>query len=35
MKIVWINASPWKKEIVTTALESGADAVAGSTGIQQ
>ena len=27
MKIVWINASPWKKEIVTTALESGADAV--------
>ena len=27
MKIVWINAVPWKKEIVTTALESGADAV--------
>ena len=27
MKIVWIKASPWKKEIVTTALESGADAV--------
>jgi len=27
MKIVWINASPWKKEIVTTALESGADGV--------
>ncbi len=27
MKTVWIKASPWKKEIVTTALESGADAV--------
>lgn len=27
MKIVWIKAVPWKKEIVTTALESGADAV--------
>ena len=27
MKTVWIKASPWRKEIVTTALESGADAV--------
>jgi 3-dehydroquinate synthase II len=27
MKTVWIKAMPWKKEIVTTALESGADAV--------
>jgi 3-dehydroquinate synthase II len=27
MKIVWIKASPWKKEIVTTALESGADGI--------
>ncbi len=27
MKTVWVKASPWKKEIVTTALESGADAV--------
>ena len=27
MKSVWIKAIPWKKEIVTTALESGADAV--------
>ena len=27
MKTVWIKAIPWKKEIVTTALESGADAV--------
>jgi len=27
MKTVWIKAVPWKKEIVTTALESGADAV--------
>ena len=27
MKLVWIKALPWKKEIVTTALESGADAV--------
>jgi len=27
MKTVWVNAYPWKKEIVTTALESGADAV--------
>lgn len=27
MKKFWIKAVPWKKEIVTTALESGADAV--------
>ncbi len=27
MKTVWIKAVPWKKELVTTALESGADAV--------
>ena len=27
MKVVWIKAVPWKKEIITTALESGADAV--------
>ena len=27
MKTVWVKASPWKKDIVTTALESGADAV--------
>lgn len=27
MKSVWVSASPWKKEIVTAALESGADAV--------
>jgi 3-dehydroquinate synthase II len=27
MKTVWIKAIPWKKEIVTTALESGADGV--------
>jgi len=27
MKTVWIKAIPWKKEVVTTALESGADAV--------
>jgi 3-dehydroquinate synthase II len=27
MKTVWIKAMPWKKEIVTTALESGADGV--------
>jgi 3-dehydroquinate synthase II len=27
MKKLWIKAVPWKKEIVTTALESGADAV--------
>jgi 3-dehydroquinate synthase II len=27
MKTVWIKAVPWKKEIVTTALESGADGV--------
>lgn len=27
MKIVWVKASPWKKEIVTTALESGADGI--------
>jgi 3-dehydroquinate synthase II len=27
MKEIWINADPWKKELITTALESGADAV--------
>ena len=27
MKEIWVNADPWKKELVTAALESGADAV--------
>jgi 3-dehydroquinate synthase II len=27
MKEVWVNADPWKKALVTTALEAGADAV--------
>jgi len=27
MKQVWVKADPWKKELVTTALEAGADAV--------
>jgi len=27
MKEVWVKADPWKKELVTTALEAGADAV--------
>lgn len=27
MKAVWINAEPWSRELVTLALESGADAV--------
>lgn len=27
MKEVWVNADPWKKELVTAALEGGADAV--------
>ena len=27
MKNIWVEAIPWKKEIITTALESGADAV--------
>jgi 3-dehydroquinate synthase II len=27
MKKLWVKVIPWKKEIVTTALESGADAV--------
>lgn len=27
MKEVWVKADPWKKELVTTALEGGADAV--------
>lgn len=27
MKELWVKADPWKKELVTTALESGADAV--------
>ena len=27
MTEIWINADPWDKELVTTALESGADGV--------
>ena len=27
MKQFWVDARPWNKEIVTTAIESGADAV--------
>ena len=27
MKEVWVKADPWRKELVTTALEGGADAV--------
>lgn len=27
MKEVWVNAEPWNKELVTVALEAGADAV--------
>jgi 3-dehydroquinate synthase II len=27
MKKIWVKADPWKKELVTSALESGADAV--------
>ena len=27
MKAVWINADPWSRDVVTAALESGADAV--------
>jgi len=27
MKKLWVKVTPWKKEVVTTALESGADAV--------
>jgi len=27
MKKVWVRAIPWNKKLVTTALESGADAV--------
>jgi 3-dehydroquinate synthase II len=27
MKEIWVKADPWKKELVTTALEAGADAV--------
>ncbi|NOX97427.1 MAG: 3-dehydroquinate synthase II [Nitrospirae bacterium] len=27
MKKIWINCSPWKKEVATIALESGADAL--------
>ncbi len=32
MKEIWVKADPWKKELVTTALESGADAVVVPTG---
>ena len=27
MKEIWVKADPWKKELVTAALEAGADAV--------
>jgi len=27
MKLVWVKADPWRKELVTEALEAGADAV--------
>ena len=27
MKQIWVKVDPWDKELVTTALESGADAV--------
>ncbi|RLB12738.1 MAG: 3-dehydroquinate synthase II [Deltaproteobacteria bacterium] len=27
MKEIWVNVDPWKKDLVTTALEAGADAV--------
>jgi len=27
MKAIWVKVDPWKKELVTTALEAGADAV--------
>ncbi len=27
MKEVWVKADPWRKDLVTTALEGGADAV--------
>ena len=27
MKEVWVKVDPWKKELVTAALEAGADAV--------
>lgn len=27
MKQIWVKVDPWKKELVTTALESGADAI--------
>ena len=27
MKEIWVNADPWNKKLVTTALEAGADAV--------
>ena len=27
MKTVWVNADPWSRDVVTAALESGADGV--------
>ena len=27
MKQIWVKVDPWDKKLVTTALESGADAV--------
>ena len=27
MKLFWVDVRPWNKEIATTALESGADAL--------
>ena len=27
MKLLWVKVDPWDKQLVTTALESGADAL--------
>ncbi len=35
MKKLWVKAIPWKKEVVTTALESGADALWVEEGMSQ
>ena len=31
MKQFWVDARPWNKDIVTTAIESGADAIVAET----
>ena len=35
MKKIWVNIDPWNKEMVTTALEGGADGLVVPTGYSE